>query len=450
MFLLSRHFTLRTAACSAVAALTFAGLMSGIVHHAERFVSGHHFRVAEAAPAALREFTLVAQEVDWEIMPGMRVKAWTFGGTMPGPEIRATEGDLIRVTLQNQLPVPTTIHWHGVDVPFAMDGVPGLTQESVPPGGTFVYEFTATNPGTRWYHSHQDGEVQVPLGLFGPFIIDHRSPPEGSVQYDREYTYLLSEWALALTPAVAKGEAALPTAGHGAPHAKQLDFDLFLLNGKAHDAIPPVVLKEGERVRIRLINAGQLPHTMHSHGHSFKVIASDGNFIPPAHQLVKDSVTIGPSERVDIEIYAHNPGIWMFHCHMQHHAANGMMTTIRYEGVEPLVAAHQHISAPAAVMSASPVQALSANDTAVLGATKILMVDSRFQPADQRVKAGSSIAWINNGANIHTISSFDGRIESGSVLTGKAFIHKFDTPGIYPYLCRQHLLNGMTGRIVVE
>lgn len=89
------------------------------------------------------------------------------------------------------------------------------------------------------------------------------------------------------------------------------------------------MLRQGERLRVRLINAGQLVHTMHPHGHSFRVIATDGNPVPPAAQLTKDSITIGPSERYDLLIEATNPGVWMFHCHMQYHAANGMMTSIQ-------------------------------------------------------------------------------------------------------------------------
>jgi FtsP/CotA-like multicopper oxidase with cupredoxin domain len=400
----------------------------------------------------VREFTLTAQEVDWELFPGTTVRAWTYNGTVPGPELRVTEGDTVRVTLRNELPVPTAVHWHGIDVPNAMDGVPGLTQPPVQPGETFVYEFPATNPGTRWYHTHQDSEIQAPLGLYGPLIVEPKAPPAGTVAYSREYTYVLSEWALALTPQVALGEAALPASGPGAPHAKALDFDFFLINGKAHDAIPPIQLKQGERVRVRLINAGALVHTIHPHGHSFKIVATDGNFVPVANQLVKDSVTLGPSERVDIELSATNPGIWMFHCHMAHHAANGMMTTLRYEGAQPPVAGaggggHQHEAAPAAAAPTTP--ALAAADVPA-GATKITMVDNRYQPGSITVKAGTTVAWANSGANVHTISSFTGAFESGSIATGQAFAFTFTQPGQYQYLCRQHLLNGMAGTIVVE
>ena len=390
-----------------------------------------------------------------------------------------TEGDLVRVTLRNALPVPTALHFHGIDLPNAMDGVPGLTQDAVPPGGSFVYEFIATNPGTRWYHSHQDAEVQGPLGLYGPMIVEPRAPEP--VQYDREYTYVLSEWALALTPAVAVGEASLPTSGPGAPHAKQLDFDLFLMNGKAHDSIAPLLLKQGERVRIRLINAGQLVHTIHSHGHSFKIVATDGNLVPAGAQLTKDSVTLGPSERVDLELRAVNPGIWMFHCHMEHHMANGMMTTIRYEGVQPpvlpaagpvggrvlqappptdagapsaLLSGHQHgapaTPAVATTPGATTPGATTATAPATEGGVRIVMVDNRFQPGRVTVLAGTTVTWVNNGSNVHTISAQDGSFDSGAVAPGQSFAYTFDEPGEYAFFCRQHLLNGMGGTVVVQ
>ena len=439
-----------TAAFGALAAIAACALLALVGWRGLARSSG----AVAAAPAATREFTLEAKEVDWELYPGTTVKAWTFNGTVPGPEIRVTEGDLVRVTLKNSLPAPTSIHWHGIDVPNNMDGVPGVTQDAVPPGGTFTYEFVATNPGTRWYHSHQDAEIQVPLGLFGAFIVEPKTPPQGAVQYDREFTYILSEWSLALTPDVATGDATLPLSGPGAAHSKEPDFDLFLMNGHAGEAIEPVTVKTGDRVRIRLINAGSLVHTMHTHGHSFKVIATDGNFIPPAQQLTKDSVTLGPSERVDIELLANNPGVWMFHCHIEHHMANGMMTFIRYEGAPaPAGAAMPAMPGmPGTTVSAAAPSApvLSADDPAVAAAAvKITMTDNHYSSPTLTIPAGSSVAFINRGANLHTATSFDGLFESGSLAPGQAWVYTFTTPGTYRYFCRQHILNGMTGTITV-
>jgi FtsP/CotA-like multicopper oxidase with cupredoxin domain len=343
---------------------------------------------AAAAPAAaVREFELTAQEADWELFPGAAVKAWTYNGTVPGPELRVAEGDLVRVAFTNRLPVPTAVQWEGLDGPVAADGDADLTPGTVPPGGRAVYEFTATGVGTRWYHSPQgDAELQGPLGLYGPFIVDPRAPEP--VGYDREYTYTLSEWDLSLTPAVARSAAPQPAGRPGVPLARQLDYDLFLLNGKAHEAIPPIVVRQGERVRLRLINAGNLIHTMHSHGHSFKVVATDGVPVPAGLALTKDSVTLGPSDRVDVELHATNPGVWMFHCHMEHHMANGMMTSLRYEGALPIAAAalpaaqgahqgHQIGPAPAASGAASG----TATATATPGAGAASAAQSAAQSA---------------------------------------------------------------------
>jgi FtsP/CotA-like multicopper oxidase with cupredoxin domain len=446
------------------AAFGSAGLTAAALAAAAHLSGGGAAPAAQAAarPAAPREFTLTAREVDWELFPGTTVRAWAYNGTVPGPEIRVAEGDLVRVTLKNDLPVPTAVHWHGLDVPNPMDGVPGLTQAAVPPGGTFTYEFTASNVGTRWYHSHQDAELQGPLGLYGPLIVEPRTPEPA--RYDREYTYTLSEWDLDLTPAVATGEASLPRSGAGVPLSKQLDYDLFLLNGHAHESIPPIAVAQGERVRLRLINAGNLLHTMHSHGHSFRIVATDGNPVPPGLALTKDSVTLGPSERVDVELHTTNPGVWMFHCHMEHHMANGMMTTLRYEGAQPPAAAaagggHDGHHGPPAAAPAAPAGAAPAGAGATFlraapdvpgTAARLLMVDNRFQPSGLTVPAGTTVAWVNTGANVHTVSSFDGSFESGAIAPDQAFTYTFSQPGQYQYLCRQHLLNGMSGTIVVQ
>src|SRR5713101_4739495 len=123
---------------------------------------------------ALRTVRLEAREVRWELASGKTVKAMAYNGEVPGPMIRAREGERLRVVLKNSLTEPTTIHWHGVDVPNAMDGVPGVTQDPVSPGGTFAYEFEAKPAGTRWYHTHFGGHRQLDLGLAAPLIIDAR------------------------------------------------------------------------------------------------------------------------------------------------------------------------------------------------------------------------------------------------------------------------------------
>jgi FtsP/CotA-like multicopper oxidase with cupredoxin domain len=303
----------------------------------------------------LRELTLTAEEIDWELQPGARVRAWAYNGQVPGPEIRVREGDRVRITLVNRLPVGTTIHWHGLNVPPDQDGPAGLNQAAVEPGQSFTYEWTATPAGTRWYHSHTDVATQVMLGLYGSLIVE---PRHGGVHYDRDYTYVLSEWDNELTPDVASGKA--PRGPRDATlRGGEFGTDEFLINGHIHEAIPPIVVTEGDTVLLRLINAGTLAHPFHIHGHSFTIVATDGNPVPAGARLTKDTVLIAPGERYDLVFAANNPGVWMVHCHIEHHAANGMMSLIQYEGYRPTgpIAGLWDRTPTVAGRSASPVSA---------------------------------------------------------------------------------------------
>jgi len=289
----------------------------------------------------LKEFDLVAKEVNWELAPGKMIKAWADNSQLPGPELRVKEGDKVRVTFKNELPVATAIHWHGVDVPNAMDGVPGMTQEAVQPGETFIYDFIAKPAGTHFYHTHGSGNgdeaTQMDMGLSGSFIIE---PREEKAKYDREYTVILDDWIVPTSGT----EMATPSSPHEAHQAPQESqeamtpgemgeaYNTFTINGKAFPATQPLMVKQGERVRLRLINISSMSfHPMHLHGHQFKVAATDGNPVPEAAQLTKNTITVMPGESYDIEFMANNPGTWLFHCHELHHADLGMVTLIRYE-----------------------------------------------------------------------------------------------------------------------
>ena len=413
---------------------------------------------AQAVPdPQVREFTLTASEFDWDLMFDAPVKVWGYNQSVPGPELRVYEGDTIRITLRNDLPVPTTIHWHGINVPNAMDGVAGLNQAPVNPGEEFVYEFVATPAGTRWYHSHTDPALQIPMGLYGALIVEPREP---ETSYDRDYTMFLAEWDTELTPGVASGKE---------PRGKrdqllrggELGSDHFLVNGKMHGAIPPLYVNEGERVLIRLIHAGHLPHPIHTHGHSFKIVATDGNPVPEAARWTKDTVLIGPAERYDLEFTADNPGVWMLHCHIEHHMANGMMTTIWYDGYEPTGPAagaisseaiqaanssgHHHAGAVPEEVNPSPVAAPTTGGESV----EIAMLDDRYQPADLTIAAGTTVTWMNKGSRWHSATSIEARFVSGRVEPGETFSYLFDKPGLYKVYCQHHSMAGMNGTITV-
>jgi FtsP/CotA-like multicopper oxidase with cupredoxin domain len=399
---------------------------------------------ADDEPRAVRTFELTAAPVRWEIQPGLVVDGWGFNGQVPGPQLRVKEGELVKVRLRNLLPVPTTIHWHGIDVPLHMDGVPGLSQPVVAPEEDFTYEFVATNPGTRWYHTHVDENLQQELGLYGAFIVEPRDPEP--VAYDAEYTYLLDERALDLTPDVALGRAQPRNRDVGNGRGGLFAYDLFLLNGRAGDAIPPMHTAPGQRIRVRLVNAGNLPHAMHLHGQSFRIIATDGNPVPPLAQLVKDTVLIGPGERYDLEVDATNPGVWMFHCHMPNHMENGMMTTLVFQGFEaPSHQTHGPQPEPAPSKPAPTSPPPASGSTAA-----VTMLGDRFDQSSLTVPVGTTVRWTNTSVNVHTVTSFDGTFDGGAVPPGESTSIKFDRPGTYRYYCRQHILGGMLGTVIVQ
>lgn len=256
----------------------------------------------------VKVFELTTKAVQWTILDGVTVTAYTYNGTVPGPMIRVTEGDQVRVIVKNELPVPTTIHWHGIEVPNAMDGVPDVTQDPIQPGETFTYEFTAKPAGTFMYHSHYEGDVQVMAGLYAPFIIDPKEPEANPPALDK--TLMISEWL------VRGGQtyAAMPMAG--------MEPNYFTINGKAFPATETITVKKGERVRLRLIAIGQFIHPMHLHGFPFEIVATDGHPVPEGARLVKDTVSVAPGERYDIEFVATEIGQWMLHCHILHHTTN--------------------------------------------------------------------------------------------------------------------------------
>ena len=130
-------------------------------------------------PDGTKEFDLTAKITDWEVSPGKIVKAWTYNGTVPGPTIKVDDGDKVRIVLKNELPESTVVHFHGIEVPNAMDGVPDITQPPVKPGESFTYEFVAHGPAVGMYHSHDHAEHQVPDGLAGAFLIGDEPVPPG-------------------------------------------------------------------------------------------------------------------------------------------------------------------------------------------------------------------------------------------------------------------------------
>jgi FtsP/CotA-like multicopper oxidase with cupredoxin domain len=251
--------------------------------------------------ATIKEFNIVAQKTNWE-MKGKQYEAFTYNGTVPGEEIRVKEGDWIKVNLTNNLDEPTTIHWHGMTLPNKMDGVAGVTQNAVLPGDTFTYEFLAAEAGTYWYHSHQQSFSQVDRGLYGALIIE-----EHDKSSDREYTLFLDEWALG------ESSSGGMMMGHGGTPGEmdsQMLYDTFTVNGLSYPNITPLNVKLGEKVRLRIINAGYQKHVLNLNNHHYRLIANDGKSVINS-PLISDVLVIAPGERIDIEFIENGTQDWL-------------------------------------------------------------------------------------------------------------------------------------------
>ncbi len=261
-------------------------------------------RMAPALEDGVKVFRLTAKAMKWETMPGEVLDAFAYNGAVPGPEIRVTEGDKVRVILRNELDESTAIHFHGLLIPNKMDGVPFITQPPIRPGETFTYEFVARNPGSHMYHSHMNAAFQVTKGLLGAFIIE----PKDKAKYpahDREYTMILNDGPLGYT-----------------------------INGKGFPATEVLTAKRGEKLLVRYMNEGLMIHPMHLHGMPMTVIAQDGYACPQPYLC--DTVNIAPGQRIDAIVECTEEGAWAFHCHILSHAESehgmfGMVTALVVE-----------------------------------------------------------------------------------------------------------------------
>lgn len=238
------------------------------------------------------------------------IYCWGYNGSSPGPTFEVVEGDTVRIHFRNNLPDPSTVHWHGLHIPLGMDGVPEISQPMVKPGGEFVYEFTLNQSGTYFYHSHVMAAKQVGLGLMGFFIVHPRNPEPWQI-VDRDYAYMLHAWKI----------------DPGSPNpdpSEMSEFNYFTMNGVPGPDIVPMAARLGERVRIRVSNLSMLAHPIHLHGHTYKVTDWGGGFLPPHQHITANTVNISAAEVRAMEFTAERPGKWLFHCHFTHHTMNDM------------------------------------------------------------------------------------------------------------------------------
>jgi FtsP/CotA-like multicopper oxidase with cupredoxin domain len=262
----------------------------------------------------VKVFDLTTAVTGWTILPGRRVDAYAVNGQVPGPRLRVTEGDRVRIHVHNDLPEPTSLHWHAMVLPNPMDGAADVTQAPIPPGGDHTYEFTARRPGTYFYHSHAAPDRQQALGLYGALLVDPKDPSVDAAydyDYDHEAVVQLQEWLTRdgfTFPAMGM-EGTLP--------------NYFTINGKAYPETETIRMRVGEKLRVRFIGTqNNFIHPMHIHGGPFRIVATDGEPVPPAARLLKDTVNVGPGERYDVIWPARAPGKWLLHCHIPHHTTN--------------------------------------------------------------------------------------------------------------------------------
>jgi FtsP/CotA-like multicopper oxidase with cupredoxin domain len=399
-----------------------------------------------AGPPDVR-LRLVAQHAKVRLPSGRTLDALTFDGRLPGPELRVEEGQVVEVTLLNRdVDEGVSIHWHGVDLPIAEDGVAGVTQDAVPPGRSFVYRFRAPTAGTYWYHSHQDSAEQVERGLYGALVVaPPRAPAQedvvalahtldgvallgasdgetrrdvpagkpvrlrllnssdatrrfaldgtsfrvvaidgrdrrggGSLQgvtiavpaggrYDLAFAMPSRPVRLAVRGqdvglVLDPGSGAVPEPhfgpefdpnGYGTPAApvparfdRRFHVDIgrrlgffaggyrlgwqWTINGKTYPHMPMFMVARGDRVELSFSNHSGTVHPMHLHGHHMLVFAHDGRRTRP---FWVDTLDIRDGETYDAAVFATNPGVWMFHCHILPHAAQGLVTHLGYIGV---------------------------------------------------------------------------------------------------------------------
>lgn len=237
---------------------------------------------------------LTASKFQWQFRDDKpAVEVWGYNEQIPGPTIRLRAGTNLRVYFRNDLDEASSVHWHGVILPFSMDGVGGLTQPPVMPGETFVYEFEVPNtPGTFMYHAHMNDMEQVSMGLSGAFVIEPRDGGDG--KYDQDRLVVLNN---------IKGS--------------------YLVNGKEFPMVDPWIVKKGDRLRVRMINISPIEiHPMHFHGHFTKEIAKDGTDLRNQSEArVENTVLVAPGQTIDVEVKMNAPGkgAWIFHCHVLSH-----------------------------------------------------------------------------------------------------------------------------------
>lgn len=248
------------------------------------------YPAAEPAKSATRTFELRAAPTSVQQFNGRFLKVWAYNNQVPGPVLRVRLGEEVEVRLKNDLPQPTTIHWHGVRVPNAMDGVPGVTQEPIPPGGTFVYRFVPKDAGTFWFHPHVRGAEQVERGLYGVLVVDDAEP----LPYDRDEVWVLDDWRLGPDGEIDPNFVTRRDLAHDGRWGQ-----VITVNG---DSAQLMRVRPGERIRLRLVNTsnGRVYRPDFGGALAPRVIAVDGMYT--RRPLSLSGFDLAPGNRLDLDL----------------------------------------------------------------------------------------------------------------------------------------------------
>jgi FtsP/CotA-like multicopper oxidase with cupredoxin domain len=347
----------------------------------------------------VKEFELFIDIYQHEIVPAFKIHTLAFNNGVPGPELRVQQGDKVRVKFKNKTEINHTIHWHGIHVPWRMDGVPYVTQMPVMPGQEFIYEFTAEPYGTHFYHCHWGTLLHMQSGMYGSLIIENADDPiQKQYPYDREYTLVYSAHdsnfiRIELNAMLERMKermyltkngrfdkerfAVFDTKdefiksvenGYQPPYVvnRRSVADLpipnwFTVNGKSYPMTPNIYIKEKENIRVRLINAGTEEHYLHLHGHDFWLVCNDGLPLPQPTQM--NTLRLSPGKTLDIIIEGKNRGIWTFHDHDTRRVTNnglypgGNLLALVYEDM-PAEEAELNMMAKKLGLTSLPIVAL--------------------------------------------------------------------------------------------
>lgn len=281
---------------------------------------------AQQQAARSTEIHLVAKESSWEVAPGITASALTYNGQQPGPVIRVKEGEPVKIVLHNQLKAPTSLYFHGMTLPHTVDGLPRKEAGLVNPGQTYAFNFVAPAAGTYWYHPQVVHADQLGHGLYGVIVVE---PIRGARSYERDFVLVFGQ-----TPGAAKATAA-------GTNATSRASTYFTVNGKSAPAIPPIEVRNGERIRLRLLNAASTACPIFLSGHRFEIInANGGDGLEP--HITRDTLTLQPGDRYDLEFTANNPGVWSLASMLPAQTNNdgkfpgGIAVVVRYPDALPL------------------------------------------------------------------------------------------------------------------